>query len=520
MMVLSAGLAGCLGEKDDHTNSFRYNLPNQVTSLDPAFAKNRDNIWLVDHLYNTLVQFDDDMNIVPDLAKSWDVSSDGMEYTFHLRQDVYFHHNEVTGDTRKLKASDVAYSLNRLLDPVVSSPGSWILKGNVSEQDPFQVINDSTIIIKLEKPFPPMLGILTMQYCSVVCPEVVEHYKDRFRRNAVGTGPFELVNWRENQGIFLNRNQRYHFQLPSNIQQVRVSFISDRKTALLDLLSGNLDLLVGMDPSYKAILFDEKGSIQPRHNQAVSMLKSPFLNTEYLGINLEKAKKLGSPLANKNFRKALNYAMDKDLMMISLRGGVGVPGNSGFLPKGTTTYNELRNGYPYNLDSARYYLELSGEEPDVEPLVLKTNGDYLDLCLYAANQWGKLGIDVEVELIESSLLRQQMRSGDAEFFRASWIGDYPDSETFLTVFYGKNPAPPNYTRFVNSEYDSLYEVAMSLEDEVEREMTYVMMDEMLIEEAPVIFLFYDESLMLTSPRVRGLSRNGFNLLRLDSVKVE
>lgn len=513
-------MVGCHDDLETSNRIFRYNLPNNVTSLDPAFAKNRNNIWVVDHLYSTLVQFDDQMNIIPDLASSWEVSEDGLNYTFYLRDSVMFRGNSGLEIHRPLNSQDVQYSLERLLDPQVKSPGSWILSGRLDETRPFSTPDDLTFVIHLNQPFPAMLGILTMQYCSVVCQEAVEHFGDEFRQNAVGTGPFDLVKWVENQGLFLKSNASYHLPVQHNLEGVRVSFISDRKSALLELLSGNLDFQSGMDPSYQAILLNDENQLLEQHRDKIRIVKSPYLNTEYLGINLELANAENHPLSDRNLRKALNYALDKTKMIQSLRSGFGRPAHQGFIPFGMNAFSSQTSGYTYDLAKARHYLAQSDyiDRTGVNrKITLYTNSDYLDLCLFASNEWNKIGVEVEVELLESSLLRERMRKGEIVFFRASWIGDYPDDETFLTVFYGQNPAPPNYTRFNHTPFNQLYESALLQADPDKRRQTYAAMDSLLIEEAPVIFMFYDETLLLTSSRLKGISKNAFNLLRTDSI---
>ena len=517
LVIVIFSLSCASDQKAQDETNFHYNIPNKVTSLDPAFARNRDNIWVVDHLYSTLVQFDDHMRIVPDLAKTWHVSDDGLDYTFSLKDSVFYPDHPSFASPRMVKAEDVAYSLARLLDTTVKSPGSWVLKDKVRQEDPFEVINDTTLVLHLTRPFPPMLGIMTMQYCSVLAKEFVDYHKGEIRNVALGTGPFKLVGWKEDQGLFMKKNQNYHFKTSSNIENIRISFISDRKTSLMDLLSGNLDLIVGMDPTYRAILLDEKGHIQDRHQDRVKMVKSPFLNMEYLGVNLELAADANSPLKDKRFRQALNFGLDKKLMMSSLRTGIGRPATKGFIPLGMPGHEAQTKGYAYDPNMAQQLLDSTDYFPNAPTIKLQVNGDYLDLCLFAASQWHKLGINVEVDLIESSLLRQMMRNGESTFFRASWIGDYPDEETFLTVFYGSNPAPPNYTRFHNERYDELYRQALESTQNDHRMSLYQKMDSILIDEAPVVFMYYDESLMLCRSKLTGISTNAFNLLRLDSL---
>lgn len=166
-------------------------------------------MWAIHQLYNTLVEVDSNLHIVPSLAKRWEISEDKKTYTFFLRNDVLFHNDECFADTegRKLTARDVEYSFKRILDKSVASPGSWIFNGKVDSIEAFKAIDDTTFQLKLLKPYNPILGILSMQYCSVVPKEAVDKYGTDFRRHAVGTGPFRFVAWEEGQAMVLKKIQ-------------------------------------------------------------------------------------------------------------------------------------------------------------------------------------------------------------------------------------------------------------------------------------------------------------------------
>jgi oligopeptide transport system substrate-binding protein len=142
----------------------------------------------------------------------------------------------------------------------------------------------------------------------------------------------------------------------------------------------------------------------------------------------------------------------------------------------------------------------------------------LDLCTFIARQWEELGVKTTLDVMETATMRDMMTKGTAPFFRASWIADYPDAESFFTVFYSKNPAPPNYTRFKNAEFDRLYEAALSENEDIKRYALYQQMEKILIDEAPIIFLFYDESSRFARSNIEGLSRNAMNLLPLKRVR--
>src|SRR6202000_1484264 len=187
-------LSSCHSDNaSSHKTVFNLNLDEGLTSLDPAFCRNQNTTWMDNQLYNGLVQVDDSLHIRPCIAKSWDISHDGLLYTFHLRNDVYFHDDSQFphGIGRKAVAADFVYSFSRLIDPKVASSGSWIFSDKVTGKEAFTAVNDSTFSIKLTKPFPPFIAMLTAQYCSVVPKEVVEFYGKDFRDHPVGTGPFK-----------------------------------------------------------------------------------------------------------------------------------------------------------------------------------------------------------------------------------------------------------------------------------------------------------------------------------------
>ncbi len=513
--------------------AFRYNQHNPITSLDPAFARTQNNIWAVDCLFNGLVQLDDKLIVNPCIAKHWDISPDGLTYRFQLRTDVFFHDDPAFangGQGRILVAADVVYSFQRMLDETWPKPGSWIFKDRVAPDSAFVAENDSVFVLRLSKPFQPMLQILSMQYASIVPREVCEYWGRDFRRHPVGTGPFRFKVWAENQALVVVKNERY-FEKDSSgrrlpyLDAVKTTFISDRKTAFLEFKKGNLDYFFGLESAYINELLTAEGELQPALSREFYFLKNPYLNTEYLGIRMDRtrADQTINPLQIKKIRQALNYGLDRVQMLRTLRNNVGLPATSGFAPQGLPSFNSAdAPGYRYDPELAARLLSEAGfpNGQNLPQISLLCNNDYLDICTFIARQWEDLGIKVSIEMTETALLRERMRNGQAPFFRASWIADYPDAESFLTCFYSKNAAPPNYTQFQNETFDRYYEKSLRETDTERRYALYREMEKIVIEEAPIILLFYDETAQFAHQRVRGLSRNAINLLSLKKVRID
>lgn len=524
-------LAGCYNSKKAERNYFYYNEWSGIASIDPAFAKNQSVMWAVHQLYNTLVEVDSQLHLVPSLARRWTVSDDRLTYTFYLRKDVFFHDNAAFagGRGRRMTAADVAYSFHRLTDPATASPGAWIFNGKVDTVQPFRAINDTTFQLKLLQPYHPILGILSMQYCSVVPREAVEQYGADFRRQAVGTGPFQLVAWEEGQAMILKRNPAY-FERDSSgrrlpyLDGVKVSFYDSKATEFLLFRQGKLDFINDIDASFKDEVLTKRGTLRPAWEGKISLHTHPYLNIEYLGLLVDTANALvkHSPLKMKKIRQAINYGFDREKMILYLRNSLGIPAQSGFVPAGLPSFDSVAvRGYHYNPKRARQLLQEAGftgggRAPAIKLLTIPI---YADMADYIARQLEEIGFRIQVEVVQKSLLLEMTSGSRALFFRGSWIADYPDAENYLSVFYSKNPAPPNYTRYSNPRFDALFEQALAETNDSLRYRIYRQADQLMMEDAPVVPLWYDVVVHLVQPRVRHFRPNALNLLELRRVSV-
>lgn len=520
------------GRTEHHGNIFHYNEQGGIPSLDPAFAKSQPVMWAVHQLYNTLVEIDEELNIKPSLAKSWEISDDHLTFTFHLRTDVYFQDNPAFPESkgRRMTAHDVAYSLGRIIDPSVASSGAWIFNERVAVSNPFTAINDSVFQLRLLRPFRPILGVLSMQYCSVVPREVVEKYGKDFRSNPCGTGPFELVAWEEGQALIMKRNEGYFERdekgnrLPY-LDGIKITFLENKATEFLEFTQKRLDFINDIDASFKDEILTKAGTLRSDWEGRIVLQKHPFLAIEYLGILQDTTKPTvrNSPLKDKRIRQAINYGFNKRKMMLYVRNSMGTAATSGFIPMGFPSFDSTKvKGYDYDPEKALELLAEAGypNGRGLPPIPLLTVPIYADLASFIANDLLQLGIRINVEIVQRSLLLEQTAKSEALFFRGSWIGDYPDAENFLNVFYSTNPAPPNYTRYNNKEYDRLYDRALLEDNDSLRYELYRKADQAMIKDAPVVPLWYDMVVRLVQPRVKNFKANSLNLLELRRVRIE
>ena len=502
---------------------FRYNEYANINTLDPAFSRTLQDNSVCNQLFNGLVQLDDELNILPCIAKNWSVSEDGLIYTFNLRDDVVFHKHELFGkdSTRTVKASDFEYSLNRLRDSKIAAPGSWVL----NKVDNFKAVNDTIFEINLTQPFPAFIGLLTMKYCSVVPKEIVEHYGSEFRANPIGTGPFKFKRWEENIKLVFRKNENYFEtdnhgdQLPY-LEAVALTFLPDKQSEFLQFVQGNLDFLNSLDASYKDELLTADGRLRNKYSERVNMIRGPYLNTEYLGFYLDSDK---PEIQSALIRKAINYGFDRKKMMVYLRNGIGNPANGGFIPMGLPGH-DTSIGFTYQPKKAKQLVEQFKKESGITKpeITLVTTSNYLSFCEFIQRELEKAGLTINVDVMPEATLRSGPSNGKVDMFRSSWIADYLDAENYLSIFYSENFAPggSNYFHYKNAEFDSLYNHAFTVTDIEKRKHLYTKMDSLAMDEAIMVPLYYDEVIRFTQKNVSGLGINPINLLDLRYVKKE
>ncbi len=527
-------MVSCKNHNSDNNGKtiFKYNESSGITSLDPAFAKDQANIWACNQLYNGLVQLDDQLNIKPCIASEWEISDEGKTYTFTLRNDVLFNKDDCLKDIpRKVTAYDFEYSFSRIVDEKIASPGAWIFNyiKNENGKYAFKALNDTTFTLTLKQTFPPFLGLLSMQYCSVIPHEAVEMYGKDFRNHPVGTGPFYLKLWKEGVKLVMLKNENY-FEFDGKkrlpyLDAVNITFIIDKQSVFLEFAKGNIDFMSGIDASYKDELLTINGKLNPNYENKFQLISQPYLNTEYLGFLMDSLaiEVRNNPIKLKAIRQAINYGFDRVKMMRYLRNNIGTPALYGMIPKGLPGFDTtMVKGFYYNPDKSRKLMVEAGfpNGKGLGEITLSTTASYLDLCKYIQNQLGEIGIKLKIDVNPPATLREMIAKSKVPFFRGSWIADYPDAENYLSLFTTNNfcPAGPNYTHFSNKEFDILYNKAQNEINDSLRYRYYSQMDQIIINEAPVVILYYDQVLRFAQKNIKDLGSNPMNLLTLKRVR--
>lgn len=528
----------CSNNKKEEENRtvFNYNEMAGISSLDPASANNTEDIWAVNQVFNGLVQLNDSLHVKPCIAKKWDISDDGLTYTFTLRNDVYFHDNKCFEHEkgRKVTAKDFVISFNRLYDARVSSAVSLLANIDRSEKTNYKgflATNDSTFIIYLKEPFSAFINVLTQKYFSVIPYEAADFYGQDFRRNPVGTGPFKFKLWEEGTKLVLLKNEKYFEydgkkRLPY-IDAVTISFVKDRETAFMELLNGKYDMLSGADAFNISEVLDKNGNLKPIYSEKFILQKQNYLKTDYLGILVDEKIDIvrKSPLRIKAIRKAINYGFDRVKMVKFFRNNIGYPATGGFIPSPLPSFNEkIVKGYTYDPEKVRQLLIEAGypEGKDLPEITLHTTDNYLEQTEFIQSQLADNNIKVKISVDKPVVLRQAVASCEYNLFKKSWVGDYADEENFMSSFYSKNFAPvgSNYTHYKNPEFDILFEKAIrELNPEVKNTL-YQQMDQMLIDDAPIVPLYYDQVIRLVHKNIKDFTTNPMNLLNLKFVKKE
>ncbi len=524
VIFLSIYFTGCNSvSKNDNRTVFRYNESGSVNSLDPAYAADLETMWIINQLYDGLVELDQNLDIQSSIASSWEISDDGLTYTFALRNNVQF-----PADTyfpaRKVNARDFVFSFNRIIDSTIASPGQWIFK-NVRREKSFEAINDSTLVIHLQQSQGSFLQMLSTSFASLVRPEAVIKFGRDFRQHPAGTGPFQLAFWEEQVSMVLHRNSNYWMHDPltgeslPHLDAVQIDFLKDAFAEYQGFISGKYDFMSGIDAAYIDQLLSDEGILKEEWKSKIRLEHVPFIKTDYLGFYLDGARTI---VQDVRYRQLLSLTTPRQELCTKLRNNIIVPAERGFLPQQLKSKSSPHPNLRLDLEKAQK-LKQSLEQEWGSPLprvCITVTPEYSDLFEYLQHEWQKQGIPIEIATLQSGSFKEKVAKGQITAFRKNWLADYPDGENFLQVFTKNLFAPngPNYTHFQNPNWEEKYQKATQENNINLREKSWTELDSALMNELPIIPLYHDQVLHFVSNEVEFWSINAINMLDLTHVK--
>jgi len=504
LAAMAAVLSGCSRGGMDRSNTLLYRFMSDPPSLDPAHSTDTTSGTVTALVFDGLVDLDPvSLEVVPAVAKSWDISEDGLTYTFHLRKGVKFHHG------REVKADDFLYSFERTLHPETASERTWVLEfikgadeflsGEAKRLVGAEVLDDYTLKLTLKHPYPLFLQSLTMDAASVVPKEIAEKWGDDFVDHLVGCGPYKFVRWKRYAVVEIEAFDQYYGGRPK-IDRIKFKVIPYTDVALLKYTEGELDILAEL-PTGRV------KEVQRKYPEEFKVWS--ILGTYYIAINNQKPPFKG----NVKLRRALNYAINKKAICDAIGEGVPMPAK-GILPPGIPGYNPNLKGYSYDLARARKLLAEALAETEFRDakglgeIELWYNKDpgHERICTEVQNQLRRLGLKVKLRDYDWGSFLEACKKGEPMLMRSGWIADMPDPENYLYVLlHSEKIGTDNYARYSNPEFDKLVEKARFTADPHERLALYQQAEEMAVDDAVWIFLYFYRDVMMVKPYVKGFA---------------
>lgn len=467
-------------------------------SLDPGHEDDGESMVVCEMIYDTLVQFaEGKTDLEPGLAESWDISDDGLVYTFHLRSGVTFH------DGTPLTADAVVFSFERQRDPghpFHGVGGAYKYWGNMGMSDivaTVEKVDDLTVRFTLAHLEAPFLANLAMPFCSIVEPAAVEKWGEDFGRHPVGTGPFAFESWEPKQKIVLRKNASYWGGAPA-LDAVIYRVIPESNTRLLELRGGRIHGFDNPSP------FQVKGV---EGVAEVEVLTQPGMNVGYLAMNTQK-----KPFDDVRVRRAVNYAIDKRALIERLYGGMGLAAKNP-LPPSVWGYDDTIEDFPHDVEASKALLAEAGFPDGFDttlwampnPRPYMPSPDKVAESLIA--DLAEVGIRAKMVTYDWATYLDKTESGEHDMALMGWSGDNGDPDNFLYILLSKDATTAPATNIAfwrDDEYSDLVARAKEVTDRAERARLYAKAQRVFHEQVPWVPLAHSVQVVLVRSEVRNL----------------
>ncbi|RZT16331.1 MULTISPECIES: ABC transporter substrate-binding protein [Fictibacillus] len=505
MLALSLALAGCSSgndsskggddEKVDPNNVMIYGRGGDSVALDPAVVTDGESFIVTEQIYEPLVNYGkDNTDIVPGLAKKWDISEDGLTYTFELEEGVKFH------DGEKFNADAVVKNFDRWAQ---SKDGEkFAYYGSMFggfEGDEGHVIKDVKadgeykVVITLNKPQAPFLKNVAMSPFAIASPKSLDG--DKLSKQPVGTGPFKFKSWKPNDTIVLEKNADYWMDGLPKLDGVTFKVIKDNSSRLNALTKGEIDLMDALNPSDMKKVTD---------NGKLQLFERPSMNVGYLGFNVEKA-----PFDKKEVRQAISHLIDKQAIIDNFYEGTAEPAKNP-MPPSIAGYNDEIQDREYDEAKAKELLAKAGLEKGFEmdlwamPVArpYMPNGQKVAEAIQA--KLAKVNIKANIVTFEWGTYLEKVQKGEAPMFMLGWTGDNGDADNFLYTLLDKDTIDSNnYSRYANEEVHKLLVEAQTTADEAKREELYKKAQVIIHDDAPWVPLVHSKPQLAGASKIKG-----------------
>lgn len=432
-------------------------------SLDPHATNDQPSSRVMKQIYNTLVNTNEDMQIVPGLAESWE-QKDEKTWVFNLRKGVKFHNGE------ELKAGDVKFTLERML---ASDKVNHIVEAIAKVEAP----EDYKVVITLKEPFAPILSHLSHTAASILNEKAVKEAGDNYGQKPVGTGPFKFVNWQSGDKIELEAFNEYYEGAPK-IKKITFRNVAEGSTRTIGLETGEIDIAYDIEPVDKE---------RVKNNDKLTLVEEPSLSVAYIGFNTNK-----EPFNKKEVRQAINYAINRDDIIAAVLNGAAEKAGAPIGPK-VFGHNPNIKPYEYNVEKAKELLKQAGLEKGFKTTIwTNDNPVRVQIAQIVQAQLKEIGIDVKIETLEWGSYLDRTGRGEHDMFILGWVTVTGDADYGLYALYhsSQKGGAGNRSFYENKKVDELLDKAKATSDSKEREKLYHEIQEIVVEDAPVANLYY------------------------------
>lgn len=517
-LLITLTFTGCKGisfmQKDDF-QELVIGRVNDSISLDPATATDIETFQVTSNIYETLVNTAaNGIDILPGLAKSWEVSEDGLTFVFKLNVDVSFH------DNTDLDADAIVFNFNRWMDK--DSPyhiGQFTywnqsFGGNPGMIRSITALSSDTVEIVLNEPYTPFLSVISLPAFGIASPAAIMKYSENIRLHPVGTGPYKLESWVENDEIILIQNKNYR-EGKGNIDRVVFRKLNEDDDYIAMLKNHEIHMVNQLS---------EEDINNIGDNENIDIIYMPFLNISYLALNHTK-----EPFNLLKVREAIGKVIDKEKMVEEAYDVFSRPAYS-FIPPTLYGYDDGFKNIEYEVREAKALLKEAGYPDgfDTTIWVMDQPRNYYPnpgaVANYLRKQLGLIGIRAGVVTIEWSKYSEIVGLGDHDMALVGWQGDFADPENFLyTMFYSANLEEGtvlNYSFYSNPTVDNLLEKGRRVADKEFRASIYREIQEKLLQDMASIPLAHTMTAMGVSNRVKGFEPNISGIINIHALEVE